>query len=169
MTSNNKILSLIVAFGLLFFTCKMEEPDVITASTYPVSGEWWVRYFLNDAEVSGGYIALLTYNTASDKGDSIWVDDAGDFWNEAIKIKSSVDVANRIFSTTNSVNINDTATVLPRTSVTLINGKVLLGATTTTGGNKSDSIYVEFQYSNDPGNTYVAAGYRRTGFYEDEH
>lgn len=145
-------------------TYKNNDPG--NSSTYPVSGEWWVVYSLNGV-AQGGYYALLTYNLATNKGDSIWVDDSGNFWNEAIKFKSAVDVTNKAFSVNNAVNIND-ATATP-TKVTLKSGKIILGAATTTGGNKSDSIYVEFQYSDDPGNTYKCGGYRRTGFKADDH
>ncbi len=133
------------------------------SSTYPVSGEWWVIYSLNGAP-QGDYFKLMTYNLATDKGDSIWVDDSGDFWQETIKIKSKVDVKNKSFSVTDSPNASGNGT-----SVTLVGGKVLLGAAKTTSGNKSDSIFVKFVYSDDAADTFYCAGYRRTGFQADDH
>ena len=163
---------------IIFFTliavnaCKKDSLDTYgsgdagKSSTYPVSGEWWVKYSLGTSYESD-YYKLLTYNLATNKGDSIWVDDNGDFWNESIKFKSVVDVKNKTFSVKNAVNIND-GSANP-TKVTLLDGKVLLGVATTTSGNKSDSIYVKFIYSDDPADTFVCAGYRRTGFQADDH
>ncbi|WP_409187208.1 lipid-binding protein [Antarcticibacterium sp. 1MA-6-2] len=51
----------------------------------------------------------------------------------------------------------------------MTNGKVLLDAATTSGGNITDSIHMNVEFSDDPGTVYTLAGYRRTGFLEDEH
>lgn len=160
---------LLILFTLLAVNaCKKDSletygsGDAGQSSTYPVSGEWWVKYSLGTSYESD-YYALLTYNLATNKGDSIWVDDHGDFWAESIKFKAAVDVKNKTFAVKNAQNINNS------TTVTLLDGKVLLGAATTTAGNKSDSIYVKFIYSDDPADTFVCAGYRRTGFQADDH
>ena len=52
----------------------------------------------------------------------------------------------------------------------ITNGKIIPGAATSTGGNVTDSIYFQINFSDDPDNLiYDVAGYRRTGFLEDEH
>ena len=54
-------------------------------------------------------------------------------------------------------------------TVNIANGKILPGAATSSGGNVTDSIYFQIEFSDDPGTLYDVAGYRRTGFLEDEH
>ncbi|WP_353717921.1 lipid-binding protein [Dyadobacter sp. 676] len=54
-------------------------------------------------------------------------------------------------------------------AVSILEGKIIKGAATTPGGNKTDSIYVKFEFKKVPGEQYEYAGYRRTGFQEDEH
>jgi len=161
-----KIIIIAGIVCLAFAACKKDQPTVDVSATYPVSGEWWVQYFLGGTDESG-YVKLLTYNTSSNRADSLWVDDNSDFWQEKIKIRSFVDIKNKTFSIKDAVNIND-ARANP-TKVTLVDGKVLLGMAKTPGGNKSDSIYVRFIYSDDATDTFVCAGYRRTGFVEDDH
>jgi hypothetical protein len=81
------------------------------------------------------------------------------------KVVAKVNLAAMTFDASPNLNnmYNDTI------KVSIIEGKILKNAATTTGGNKSDSIYVKFEFSDDPGKQYEYAGYRRTGFREDEH
>jgi hypothetical protein len=74
------------------------------------------------------------------------------------------------FTATNSANqyYNASPTTPPKT-VTLNGGKVLAGAGKTRSGNPVDSIYIEAEFSDDPGTKYVISGHQRTGFFEDEY
>lgn len=55
-------------------------------------------------------------------------------------------------------------------TVNLQNGKVIAGASEGPFSKAvTDSIYVEAEFSDDPGTVYQLTGYRRTRFQEDDH
>ncbi|HYG21041.1 MAG TPA: lipid-binding protein [Ohtaekwangia sp.] len=149
--------------------CTPDEPEVTYASTYPVSGEWWVTYQVESApgvyeDVGHGYSKLLTFNTSADDGDSVWVSDEENFWE--FKIKAAVDMETYEFSTEESANAFYDSKVIVQ------NGKVLLKEGRSTSGVVTDSIYFEVSFDDDTpayGTTYIVSGVRRTGFLEDEH
>jgi hypothetical protein len=160
------ILALLAACSLT--ACERDEPEVKYTATYPVSGEWWVTYkvetspgvFEDIYEV--GYTELLTFNTASNTADSIWVSDEGHFWD--FKVKSGLNMSNYSFA------VADQKSVVPDydIKVNITEGKVLQGVGLSRSGVKTDSIYFKVQFEDDPDNTYIVSGHRRTGFLEDD-
>ncbi len=54
-------------------------------------------------------------------------------------------------------------------TATVSNGVISNGSTMSSGGNLTDGIAFDIEFSDDPGTIYHVEGYRRTGFQEDEH
>lgn len=156
-----KIIS-ILTIGLVVYSCqKYDNPVVSTASTYPISGEWWVTLKDTTGAVLVDYKAFLTYNTASDKGDSIWVDDEGNLWN--FKVKSACNVKDKTFA------VDSIENQYYPIRVAIKDGKVILKGGKTKGGNVSDSIYMKIGFTDGGGATYIISGVRRTGFTKDDY
>jgi len=66
--------------------------------------------------------------------------------------------------------VNDTTITLSGyMKLTIYDGFIMKDATITASKFKADSINVQLEWSDDPGTKYRLAGYRRTGFIEDEH
>jgi hypothetical protein len=162
----------ICLFSMIIFLSACDdypEPEVEYTSTFPVSGEWWVTYKLETepgvfVDLLGSYQKLLTYNTAANTPDSLWIDDVGHFWD--FKCKAAADIPNRSFATEESDNVSY------ESKVRIINGKVILDGGRSTSGVVTDSIYFEVLFDDDStpfGTTYIVSGVRRTGFLEDEH
>ncbi|RYU91394.1 hypothetical protein EWM62_05485 [Mucilaginibacter terrigena] len=170
--SNIKHLLLTVLVAATFTSCQKDEVIGGTA-VQNLSGEFWVK--LDDgADPTGtfddSYYTLSTYNTASNKPDSLWIDDNNDspsgkpFW--AIKGKILANVGNLAFSG------KDVENQIYDSHFTITNGKILRNAATAPGTKlKTDSIYFEVQFDDDPvpGTTHKVSGYARTRFDADDH
>ena len=156
-----KYIGIFLAFGLL--SCDAGgEPDIEGTKLQAMAGEWWINVLLDGEDVGGGYNLITTSNTAANNETDLLFDD-GELW--PAKVVTKVNLAGMTFDAAPNLNNMYADSI----KVSVIEGKVLKGAATTTGGNKTDSIYVKFEFSDDPGTQYVYAGYRRTGFREDEH
>lgn len=161
-----KVLKLMTAlFALVFAMSACEtygDPEVKYSSTYPVSGEWYIEYYVGDAHV--GDFALHTIsNTAADDGKEIWIGDEGNFW--TYKVKCPVNMSNLTFAGTEITSIVEDYGI----KISIANGKVMEKAATVPSGVKTDSIYFEINFEDDAATTYIAKGYKKTGFLEDEH
>lgn len=152
------IVSMIFGAALVSACTKTEEPGTTTA--VKVANEWWVNNKAGDK-----MIKITTYNTASTP-DSIWInslDTSGAQYRIICKMK--VDLNNLTFSTQNAQNIS-----LHKTNtINITNGIILPKVGHSRAGNPTDSIYLELQYSDDPGKTYTISGHARTMFEEDEY
>ena len=142
------------------------------SSTYPLSGEWWVRYFDDAAttnDIGGGYYPLYTYNTAANDGKDFWIWDQNTFW--AYRVKCPVSMQNNTFSgdTLISTATYGTPITLYNIWLNVKNGKVLVKGGLSTSKVVTDSIYMELEFEDDAGTIYYVAGVRRTGFLEDEY
>lgn len=153
-------------------SCQKDEKIGGTA-VQSLSGEFWVKLD-NGTDPTGtfdnSYYTLSTYNTSSNKADSMWVDDGfasatgKPFWQ--IKGKVATDVSNRTFSGADIANQDYDS------KFTIINGKILPKAATAPGTKlKTDSIYLEIQFNDDPvpGTIHKVGGYARTRFDADDH
>lgn len=162
-----KILLLaIVALAIL--GCENEiEPG--GTKVQKLSNEWWGQLYVVDTgngeltDLGIGYIKYLTFSTASNRADSMFIDDLG----ELLELKAKVGCNTRNLT----FNTNGTAVLERYTDGTVIiaNGKVLPKAGRSTSGVVVDSIYFEAVFDWDPTTTYAVAGHARTGFAEDEH
>lgn len=148
---NYLILLLVVIVGV---SC---EPTYVKEYSwaYPVAGDWTLRPYVAGVEVAGGPFEFKTYNSAFGK-DSVWLDDYattssnGHFW--SFKIKVAVDMTTKTFSTQGSKN---TITGYP-INIIVTNGKIV----------NNDSITMDVEFGDDPGNIYQLAGHRTTSYEE---
>ena len=156
-----KYFPILILFVL--FSCDLvNEPTIGGTKVQAMAGEWWVRVLVDGTDVAGGYHLISTSNTAANTDTDMILDDLG-LWPAKVKVK--VDLGALTFTpATNLANLSS-ATI----KVSIIEGKILKGGAITPGKNKTDSAYFKFEFSDDPGTQYVYAGYRRTGFQEDEH
>lgn len=137
------------------------EPDIQGTKLKAMTGEWWI-VISSGGDTFPGYHLITTSNTAANNETDLLLDD-GELW--PAKVVTKVNLAAMTFdAASNLSNMYDDSI-----AVSITEGKILKNAATTTGGNKTDSIYVQFEFSDDPGTKYEYAGYRRTGFREDEH
>jgi hypothetical protein len=160
-----KIIFIITGLIVLsFYACqKYDDPDVKYASTYPLSGEWWVTLRDTSLAILVNYSPLLTYNTSSDKGDSLWVDDGGNIWQ--FKVKAACNAKERTFSTDSTVSAFPEYPI----KIDIKGGTVVLKGGITRTGNVTDSIYMRIGFEDDPGTVYIISGIRRTGFQADDY
>ena len=159
-----KILIILSGLILSLYGCqKYDNPVVTYAPTFPISGEWWATLKDASGNVLVGYKKLETFNTASNRPDSIWVDDLGNLWN--FKVKVGCNVPSKSFASSDSV-----MNLYYPINVKITEGVVVLKGGKTKGGNVSDSIYMKIGFTDGPsGTVYIVSGVRRTGFVEDEY
>lgn len=168
-----KILYLaVVAFCVMFTSC--EKDEIGGTATEALAGQWYVTFdgvdangevtFADPFEV--GRKLLLTYNTSSNDGKEIFVDDLKKFWDFKVKVPCNVS-ALTFGSTTATVDLNNGI------DVELTDGKILKGAAVTPSGAAADSICFYVVFSDDK---YVGkywdkirvSGYRYTGLAADD-
>lgn len=163
-----RILIMLTAFSLcaLVLACDKDE-DPGGTKVQQLSNEWWAKIYVPDGnggliDIGLDYQHIMTSSTASPTADSIFVDDFDGLL--VLKAKVACNV--------NSLTFHNDEPVKERYdggTVSVANGKVLLGAAYSTSGVKVDSIYFETEFDWEPGQVYVLAGHARTGFAEDEH
>lgn len=159
----NKLLILFAFLSIGMMSCDLgNDPDVGGTATQAVAGEWFTTFTIDGEDVYGlGYQLVTTSNTAANSAGEFLITDDGNQWD--YKVKSPLNLDAKTFGGTGLANLAYDITV------NIANGKILPGAATSSGGNVTDSIYFEAEFSDDPGTIYQVAGYRRTGFLEDEH
>lgn len=144
------------------------EPDIEGTKLQAMCGEWWVQVYSGGEDQDLGYHLVTTSNTADNNETDLILDDHGlltDYDYPPIKVVSKVTLSGMAFNSTADLpNLNT-----GESAVSILEGKIIKGVATTPGGNKTDSIYVKFEFKEIPGEQYEYAGYRRTGFQEDEH
>ena len=166
------IYFLIMITGVLMTSC--DKDDIGDTVTVALAGEWYVT--MDGVDANGnvlledafglGHKMLYTYNTAANVPTEMYVDDAKNFWDYKVRIKS--DVKALTFSTEGAV-----ANEKYDCDVTIEGGKVLLGAATTPHGTPVDSIVFYVSFSDDTNapayySKIKVAGYRYTGLAVDE-
>jgi hypothetical protein len=175
-----KYLFLLPLVGL--FSCDLgNDPKPGGTALQTMSGEWWIQLYSEGVDLGVDYHVISTTGAAANNDTDILLDDHAFlddlFGYPGMRIKTKVDLAGLTFvSGSNIHNYYDDAVFDPDDdpntkyeNINIIEGKVLKDAVTTPGGTKTDSIYVQFEFVQYPGEIYEYAGYRRTGFQEDEH
>lgn len=165
-----KIKAIIIALATtcMLASCEKEyETEFLPGNS--VSGEWYVQTYFGGTAPSNvvlGYEKILTANTAAANGNEMWIDDLNHIW--PFKVKANI-TGEYTFSVSSAENIQWPTfdTIMQTTTIT--NGRIFPDGGRSTSGVVVDSIYMEAQFSDDPGNTYIFAGHYRTGFIEDEH
>ncbi|MGX5856946.1 lipid-binding protein [Dyadobacter jiangsuensis] len=158
---------ILLVFALV--SCDLgSEPTIEGTKLQAMCGEWYIGVFANGEDIGGGGRFLITTsNTAANNETDLIINDHELLTPDAdpVAVVAKVNLPAMTF---------DKADKLPnmeagKAAISIIEGKILKGAATSTGGNKTDSIYVKFTFANDPATEWIYAGYRRTGFLEDEH
>jgi hypothetical protein len=146
---------------LVLSSCSKDLPDPGATNAVKMANEWWVTLTVDGADVYNlGHKQIATYNTSANS-DSIWVDDYENLWD--FKCKALANYSDLTFSTTNAQNEYYDITV------NLKNGKIFPGMGVSKTGNVTDSIYMEAEFSDDPGTTYVISGHARTRWRDDDY
>jgi hypothetical protein len=165
----HKLITACCVLVLGLASCKKEKLDPGGTGAEKLANEWWVTLTQGGNDIYGlGHFKIATYNTASGS-DSLWVDDLKHGY--GFKTKVAADFNGSTFGRANAVNLYynpASPTAFPAT-VSLTGGKVLPQAGRSRTGNATDSIFVEVEFSDDPGTKYVLSGHARTAFAEDEY
>jgi hypothetical protein len=176
-----KVIIIIALAIVAFIAC--EKNPVEKTATAPLAGQWYVIYNCVDAngdiipgfeDFNGGYSLALTFNTASNKTDSIWVSDSKDMNLLGYQVKVPCNLEALTFGSDDEQdNIYGPSTYIGDKAI-VKNGKILLGAAKTPSGMPADSIFFEVKLAEDKiANSYgydhyQVVGYRYTGFAADE-
>jgi len=156
----------VITVMILFSSCDMkDEFEQINSNVVEAAGEWWVNYSTEGYE--SGYTKMLTFNTADDNGDEIWISDENNFW--VFKVKCPVNIDNLTFAGTDLVSAALWQGEPYDIKINISNGKIIEAVSLQPSGAITDSIYFEIEFEDDPGTIYQASGFRKTGFLEDEH
>lgn len=170
MKFKNIKIAFLGLFAMATVGCEtLPEQEVEVTAVYPIAGEWLVHvkqsdgtYFGGDAaHPTGTLFALRTYNTADNSSTQAWMR-LGSSQAPAVLAKVNVDVKALTLSgnaIANSAKAGNT--------ITIQEGKVMLGVSKMPSGVMADSIYIRYVSSADS-KTYEALGHRRTQWYSDE-
>ena len=140
----------------------MEEPEMKTTSTFPINGEYWVTYTQKssgDPVIGGRHIIMFT-NTAADQGDSLLVTD--NHGGTGAYFKTAVNMENLTFGS------DDAYDMANGREMTVSNGQFFENGTTSKTNVETDSIYLEMSFASKPDSVIVVAGYKRTGWPDDD-
>lgn len=160
---NRYLLSIIIASLVMgLFSCEtMEEPDIKNTSTWPLNGEYWVKYEdpAGNAIFSTRHKMIIT-NTSANKGDSILVSDQG----TGFKFKAAANMEGLSFNVSD-YPVDDT------TNLSISNGKLMVDATQTKSEKVvTDSLYMEMEVVTPSGTQQLTiSGYKYTGWPEDNY
>ena len=159
---------LLLTLGLSFLTGCYDELEVPSAEIVDMAGEWWTTNTVGGVDAFGdGYQLIRTFNTAANGTDTMWLtDDAHHYW---FKLKTPINHEAKTFEGTGLASSIEVSGIgLYEVDVNITNGQILYGVGTTKTGAQADSIYMEMEFSDDPGTIYVISGHRRSGFIADE-
>lgn len=179
-----KKILLICALAATTLLASCQKDPIGGTKVQDLSGQWYVQVDIVDAsgnvvleDFNGGRTILLTYNTASDADNVLYVDDLKDFWTFKVQVPCSL--SSKTFGSESPV-----ANEYYDCNVTLSNGKIVVDGATTPSEQKAD--YIEFLVNFDdddltsqgyPGVSYPEAyggvayrisGWRYTGFVNDD-
>ena len=177
-----KKVIIIIALAIAAFVACEKNPVEKTA-TAALAGQWYVIYNCVDAngdiipgfeDFNGGYSLALTFNTAANKTDSIWVSDSKDMNLLGYQVKVPCNLEALTFgSEDEGDNIYGPSTYIGDKAI-VKNGKIMPGQATTPSGMPADSIFFEVKLVGDAYAAYYGydhyqvVGYRYTGFAADE-
>ena len=179
---------IVIAFVVFTITScdSIPEPEIEHAPIWPLAGEWLVHVYNPDgtafgataANPRGTLFALRTYNTSDNVSDKAWMR-LGTTQAVAVLGKVNCDPSQKIFTGQNIPN-----ELKSGQTFSIINGQVLLNATTLLGyssqnssgvtevhpgsGITTDSIAITYTTTAN-GLTYTAKGHRTSHFLEDQY
>ena len=169
------IFLMMLAVAALLTACDKDEAG--GTATESMAGQWYVTVtcvdenkatVYEDDEFFGlGNFLLLTYNTADNVADKMWVDDLGNFWEFQVK----VDIDQDALTFTSNGEVANNAY---ECNVNIWDGQIIYGAATTPSGMPADSIVFYVTFDDDPYpyyygfDSYKVSGFRYTGFDADD-
>lgn len=178
-----KRLFLLAAIAILAISCQKDPIGSTVAKD--VAGEWSVKYNavndngeLVDTDVLGGYSRVLTFNTADEATDKIFIADEEYFLGYHAKI--SCDFTQKTFGSSDVLDNLYGNNGYHGPQMIVENGKIIPGAATTPSGMPADSIYFELTFVGGDYFTsmyasyglefthYEVGGFRFTGFEGDQ-
>ena len=142
---------------MAFTSCQKEE--IGGTATESLAGEWYLMASVDGSPIYGPF-HLLTYNTASNNPNEIWIDDKGNFWD--FKVKGTGDINSLTFSAANAQNVSYDCTV------NITNGKIIKNGGTQNNGSPADLLMMDVEFSDDPGTIYHLEGVRYSGLVEND-
>ncbi|MGV3505138.1 MAG: lipid-binding protein [Adhaeribacter sp.] len=154
------LLASVFSLGFLSSCDTQDDPEQEFTSTYPISGDWVIDYYVEDAGKLvrvASHTQILAYNTAANNGTEIWIDDHKTWWQ--YKVKANVNMA------TLSISGDNLQNVTYNSKVRIKDGKVFPNGTKV-NGLPADSIYFKVAFDDDEtpyATDYIAAGHRSTG------
>ena len=145
-----------------------QKEDIGGTATESLAGQWYVlANMVNDdgsviEDPYGlGRFQILTYNTAANNPNEIWIDDSKNFWN--FKVKANGDINTLTFSAPNADNQRG-----DEITVNITNGKILKNGGVQNNGSPADYITMDVEFSDDPGTIYRLEGVRYSGLEEND-
>jgi hypothetical protein len=161
-------LLMVILTSTLFTSCdEGGDPNPGGTTTEQFAGDWYID--ISDTSGSlAAHVHHYTYNTAAND-NTMWIDDHGTGY--GIKCKMTVDLATGTFTAVAQPNFLDLdANGVPKSTVTITEGKIEKDAGISKGGHKVDKISFKAEFSYDaPGTIITFVGHKRTGFKEDEY
>ena len=143
---------------MAFTSCQKEE--IGGTATESLAGEWYLMASVDGSPIYGPF-HLLTYNTASNNPNEIWVDDQGNFW--TFKVKATGDINSLTFSAASAQNQNG-----DDITINITNGKIIKNGGTQNNGSPADLLMMDVEFSDDPGTIYHLEGVRYSGLVEND-
>lgn len=163
---NLNLLFFALALSISFVSCEQVESiaDESGIMAEDMMGSWYVEFLYEGEDIYGaGFNKINTYNTSENDGAFMWIDDNANLWE--FKVKCPINSSDMTFSGTGLYSNIDGYEV----DVTITNGKITKDGTTSSGGETTDKIDFEVEFSDDPGYVYQVVGYRHTGQVADQH
>lgn len=169
-----KKLLYILAIAAAVVLASCQKDPIGGTSVMDMSGQWYVQVDIVDAsgnvvleDFNGGRSMLLTYNTASDADNVLYVDDLGNFWEYKVQVPC-------VLSSKSFGSDSPVANESYECTVTLSKGVIIPDGATTPSNQKAD--YIEFLVNFDDdeyvemfgGAAYKVHGWRYTGFANDD-
>ncbi len=158
-------LLILAILTLMLTSCEEDgyaDYDPGKTNTQELSGQWYISIYSLDGERLTGYYELSTYNTAAND-NTIFVDDNGDLF--PLKVRANGNVEALTFTAENAENLYS-----EEATATITDGKIIPDGTKASGSRTVvDSLAFQVELADDPDSPYLVAGYRNTGFDEDQH
>lgn len=154
------IFLMMICAGFALTSCEKEE--IGGTATESMAGDWYVTCDAADEDgnvVPGfedlfefGRFHILTYNTAANTSDQLYVDDLGTLYDDeyydidfTFKVKTTSNISAMTFATNGTIanEVNEDH------DVTITGGKILPNAGRQNNGSPADSIVFYVSFSND--------------------
>ena len=159
----NRALKISGIILLAFISCTKKLEDHGATKTVAMTNEWWVTLKIGTSDLLGKYVRFSTYNTSENVADSLWLDDLGNGYN--FKCKVLANPKNLTFSVDSAQN------EYYDIRVHIANGKIIPNGGVSRTGLKTDSLYMEATFGDDPDPThiYIISGTARTRWAKDDY